>query len=296
MFFIELGGEISFFPEGLQPQGAVKINSEVYQNLMIDNQKNGKKIVADKNGLPLAVPQNYIQKSSGEWVYDASLELLSTKVASVEALKQLDDIYRKKKDGAFAVDMTATINNLNIPNNTDILFPTSQASFNITNTPKPATCQNQKIVGYSTNKIKYPTHDRCVLWVQDSRDIQSLVSLGHVLAADWASKNNSSIFDYIHYQQIGIAGVQYRENEIRTLQPDGYPVVLDKHSLRMWMFILEKTNEKKEQLHGRYLLLKTQIQNCTTMDSLESVVKSMSTGWVEVFSDMETPAGMTVIR
>jgi len=244
-----------------------------------------------------ARPSLFHEWSGSAWVYDANLEMLSTKSASVDVLKQLDAIYRKKKDGAFPVDMTAIINSLNIPNNTNILFPTSQPSFNITNTPKPATCQNQKIVGYSTSKIKYPTHDRCVLWVQDSRDIQSLVSLGHVLAADWVSKNsNSSISDYVHYQQIGIAGVQYRANEIRTLQPDGYPIVLDKHSLKMWILILEKINEKKEQLHGRYLLLKTQINNCSTMAALESIKENMKTGWVEVFSDDQTPAGLTVVR
>lgn len=231
------------------------------------------------------------------WVYDSNLELLSTKNASVDVLKQLDDIYRKKKKGAFAIDLTEIVKNLKIPNQTDILFPTSQPSFNITSTPKPAMCQNEDIVDYATNKIKYKDHDRCVLWVQDSIDIQSLISMGHALAADWVLKNNgSSIFDYIHYQQVGIAGIQYNATQIRTAQPDGYPIVLDKHSLKMWMFILEKINEKKEQLHGRYLLLKTQIQNCTTMASLESVVKNMSTGWVEVFSETETPAGMTVIR
>lgn len=242
-----------------------------------------------------ARPSVFHEWSDSAWVYDANLELLSTKSASIEALKQLDELYRKKKDGAFSVDVTAIINN--IPNKTDILFPTTQPSFNITSTPKPATCQNQKIVDYATNKIKYKDHDRCVLWIQDSRDIQSLVSLGHVLAADWVLKNSSSsIFDYIHYQQVGITGIQYTATQIRTAQPDGYQTVLDKHSLRMWIFILEKINEKKAQLHGRYLLLKTQIQNCTTMAALESVVKNMSTGWVDVFSDTETPAGMTVIR
>lgn len=242
-----------------------------------------------------ARPSVFHEWSDSAWVYDANLDLLSTKNASVEALKQLDEIYRKKKDGAFAVDFTDIIKNLNVPGKTDILFPTAQPAANLT-IVKKIFSQNENIVDYATNKIKYKDHDRCVLWVQDSRDIQSLVSLGHVLAADWASKNNSSIFDYVHYQQIGIYGIQYNATQIRTAQPNGYPVVLDKHSLRMWMFILEKINEKKEQLHGRYLLLKTQIQNCTTMSSLDSVVKNMSSGWVDVFSDTETPSGMTVIR
>lgn len=234
--------------------------------------------------------------SGSAWVYDANLELLSTKSASVDVLKHLDELYRKKKDGAFAVDMTDIVKNLNVPGKTDILFPTAQPAANLT-IVKKIFSQNEEIVQYSTNKIKYPDHDRCVLWVQDSRDIQSLVSLGHVLAADWVLKNSSSsIFDYIHYQQVGIKGIQYNATQIRTAQPNGYPVVLDKHSLRMWIFILEKINEKKAQLHGRYLLLKTQIQNCTTMASLDSVVKNMSTGWVDVFSDTETPAGITVIR
>lgn len=238
-----------------------------------------------------AKPSVFHEWTDSSWVYNANLELLSTKSASVGALKQLDDIYREKKDGAFAIDITDIIKK------TDVSFPTSQPSFNITSTTKPATCQNQKIVEYATNKIKYKDHDRCVLWIQDSRDIQSLVSLGHVLAADWVLKNsNSSIFDYIHYQQVGVAGIQYNATQIRTAQPDGYPIVLDKHSLKMWIFILNKINERKEQLHGRYLLLKTQIQNCITMSTLESIVKNISTGWGQVFSDTETPAGMTVIR
>lgn len=281
---------------GYVPSDAVFIREEVYHQLILELD-GSTKLVHDKNGLPITVPQHHIQNTNGDWVYDANLELLSTKNASVEALKQLDDIYRKKKDGAFAVDMTDFVKNLNKPNQTDILFPTSQPSFNITSTPKPATCQNEDIVDYATNKIKYKDHDRCVLWVQDSRDIQSLISMGHALAADWVLKNNgSSIFDYIHYQQVGIAGIQYNATQIRTAQPAGYPIVLDKHSLKMWTFILSKINEKKEQLHGRYLLLKTQIQNCTTMAELELFVKNMSTGWVEVFSDTETPAGMTIIR
>lgn len=242
-----------------------------------------------------ARPSVFHEWSGSAWVYNANLELLSTKSASVDVLKQLDEIYRKKKDGAFAVDMTDIVKNLNVPGKTDILFPTAQPAANLT-TVKKVFSNNENIVDYATNKIKYKDHDRCVLWVQDSRDIQSLVSLGHVLAADWVLKNNSSIFDYVHYQQIGIYGIQYNATQIRTAQPNGYPVVLDKHSLRMWTFILEKINEKKEQLHGRYLLLKTQIQNCTTMASLDSVVKNMSTGWVDVFSDTETPSGMTVIR
>ena len=242
-----------------------------------------------------ARPSVFHEWSGSAWVYNANLELLSTKNASVEALKQLDEIYRKKKEGAFAVDMTDIVKNLNVPGKTDILFPTAQPAANLT-IVKKIFSQNENIVDYATNKIKYKDHDRCVLWVQDSRDIQSLVSLGHVLAADWASKNNSSIFDYVHYQQIGIYGIQYNATQIRTAQPNGYPVVLDKHSLRMWIFILEKINEKKAQLHGRYLLLKTQIQNCTKMSDFESVVKNMNTGWVEVFNDTETPTGMTVIR
>lgn len=241
-------------------------------------------------------PSIFHEWSGSAWVYNANLELLSTKNASVDVLKQLDEIYRKKKDGAFAVDFTDFIKNLNVPGKTDILFPTAQPAANLT-IVKKIFSQNENIVDYATNKIKYKDHDRCVLWVQDSRDIQSLVSLGHTLAADWSSKNsNSSIFDYIHYQQVGIAGIQYNATQIRTAQPNGYPVVLDKHSLRMWIFILGKINEKKEQLHGRYLLLKTQIQNCTKMSDFESVVKNMNTGWVEVFSDTETPTGMTVIR
>jgi hypothetical protein len=207
------------------------------------------------------------------------------------------DTYLRKKGGAFAVDITDTVKNLNKPNQTDILFPTTQASFNVIVGIKPATCQNQKIVDYATNGLKYKDHDRCVLWVQDSLDIQSILSNGHVLAADWASKNSgSSIFDYVHYQQVGITGIQYNATQIRTAQPDGYPIILDKHSLKMWLFILNKINEQKELLHGRYFLLKTQIQNCTTMDEIESLRQRMNTGWVEVFSDTETPNGMTIIR
>jgi hypothetical protein len=251
---------------------------------------------ADKKVEISVAPSIYHEYSNALWIYKPHLELSQLEKAKTAIFKDIDDTYRNKKQGAFAVDITDTVKNLNKPNTTNILFPTNQASFNLIVGVKPATCENEKIVSYATNKIQYKDHDRCVLWIQDSRDIQSLVSLGHVLAAEWSSKNNgSSIFDYVHYQKVGIAGVQYNATQIRTAQPDGYPIVLDKHSLKMWCFIFNKINEKKEQLHGRYFLLKTQIQNCTTMDELESVRQRINTGWVEVFSDTQTPAGLTVI-
>ena len=273
-----------------------KTNEELY-SFDMENQRDNK-VKSDSDFVVCDARPSVFHKWSGNaWVYDANLELLSTKIASVDVLKKLDSLCLNKKYGAFAVDITDTVKNLNKPNTTNILFPTNQASFNLIVGVKLATCENEKIVDYATNKMQYKDHDRCVLWVQDSRDIQSLVSLGHVLAAEWSSKNKgASIFDYIHYQPVGIAGIQYNATQIRTAQPNGYPIILDKHSLKMWCFIFNKINEKKEQLHGRYLLLKTQIQNCTTMDELESIRQRMNTGWVEVFNDTETPNGMTIIR
>jgi hypothetical protein len=211
-------------------------------------------------------------------------------------LNDLTQHYLKLKGGAFAVDFTDIVKKLNTPNKTDILFPTTQPAANVAVAPRVKS-QNENIVDFTNNKIKYPTHDRCVLWVQDSLDIQSAYSQGQVLATDWALKNpGTTVFDYIHYQQIGISGIQYNSTQIRTAQPNGYPVVIDKISLRMLSFIFLTINAKKEQLHGRHLLLKTQINNCTKMADLESLKENMKTGWVEVFSDDQTPAGLTVVR
>ena len=230
------------------------------------------------------------------WVYSAVLDQDQVNRVKPSVLNDLTEHYLKLKSGAFAVDFTDIVKNLNTPNKTDILFPTTQPAANVAVAPRVKS-QNENIVDFANNKIKNPTHDRCVLWIQDSLDIQSAYSQGHVLAADWALKNpKSTIFDYIHYQQIGISGIQYSPAQIRTAQPDGYPTVIDKISLKMLMFIYSIINAKKEQLHGRYLLLKTQINNCATMAALESIKENMKTGWVEVFNEDQTPAGLTVVR
>jgi hypothetical protein len=283
----------SFIHNDAEADG-VEVSNE-YFNELIKSQSSGFEIKPDGSGYPVSVNPLTSLLDNGSWVYSSILEQGQVNKIKPSILNDLKNHYLKLKSGAFAVDFTDIVKKLNTPTKTDILFPTTQPPGNLSVAPK-VDCQNQNIVNFSTNKIQYPTHDRCVIWVQDSLDIQSLVSLGHVLAAEWSSKNNgSSIFDYVHYQKVGIAGVQYNATQIRTAQPDGYPIVLDKHSLKMWCFIFNKINEKKEQLHGRYFLLKTQIQNCTTMDELESVRQRINTGWVEVFSDTQTPAGLTVI-
>jgi hypothetical protein len=289
----------SFYRVGLDseiPFDVVDVSKETFDSLCFDETINGKIIVADKNSNPIAAPINFKQDKSGDWVYDSVLDQRQVDKIKIYVLNDLKDRYLNLKNGAFPVDFTHIVKNLNLPNQTDILFPTTQPVANLSVLPKVKT-QNENIVDFSTNKIKYPTHDRCVLWVQDSLDIQSVCSQGHVLATDWVLKTpKSTIFDYIHYQQIGISGIQYNSTQIRTAQPDGYPVVIDKISLKMLMFIYSTINSKKEQLHGRYLLLKTQINNCATMAALESLKENMKTGWVEVFSDTQTPAGLTVVK
>lgn len=286
-----------FFRNGgfYQNGGGVEITENDW-SFLLKEQLLGKKIVADKNANPIAVPQTYAQDANGDWVYNAELDLQQVNQIKPILLRDLDLFYKKKKEGAFAIDFSSVILPLNGIGVTDYLFPTSQPSHNVTITPKPATCQNQKIVGYATNTIQYPTHDRCVFWIQDSLDIQSLGSNGIIFANSWVVSNPSNdIFDYVHYQNLGINGVQYNATQIRTKQPDGYPIVLDKHSLKMWEKIYIEIAQKKEQIHGRYLLLKTQIQNCTTTENLELIKQNMYTGWVEVFSQTETPSGLTVI-
>ena len=243
-----------------------------------------------------ARPSVFHEWSGSAWVYSAVLDQDQVNRVKPSILNDLTQHYLKLKGGAFAVDFTDIVKKLNTPNKTDILFPTTQPAANVAVAPRVKS-QNENIVDFTNNKIKYPTHDRCVLWVQDSLDIQSAYSQGQVLATDWALKNpGTTVFDYIHYQQIGISGIQYNSTQIRTAQPNGYPVVIDKISLRMLSFIFLTINAKKEQLHGRHLLLKTQINNCTKMADLESLKENMKTGWVEVFSDDQTPAGLTVVR
>ena len=81
--------------------GGVKIEENEWIALLKE-QMMGKKIVADKNGFPIAVPQNYTKNASGDWVLDIEKELLAAKQAK---RLEIEQAFNSARNGAFPIQI-----------------------------------------------------------------------------------------------------------------------------------------------------------------------------------------------